>query len=135
MPGNPATGRAQAIAAALLTVPGRLSRWLSLPRYRLDFLVLEIHDIAEEHAGAQAPVTPPPRNATLDRLRAALAEDPRWTRSMLAPWRPFGQYQHLIVWIDLTQPESETVIRDAVTGIVNEYLPGVTLAEMVENPL
>ena len=54
---------------------------------------------------------------------------------MLAPWRPFGQHQHLIVWIDLTQPESERVIRDAVTGIVNDHLPGVTLAEMVENPL
>jgi hypothetical protein len=97
--------------------------------------VPEIHDIAEEHAGVEAPVTPPPRNATLDRLRAALAEDPRWTRSMLAPWRPFGQHQHLIVWIDLTQPESEEVIRDAVTGIVNDYLPGVALAEMVKNPL
>ena len=106
-----------------------------LPRYRLDFLVPEIHDIAEEHAGAQPPATPPPRNPTLDRLRAALAEDPRWTRSMLAPWRPFGQHQHLIVWIDLTQPESEEVIRDAVTGIVNDYLPGVRLAEMFKNPL
>lgn len=66
-------------------------------RYRLDFLVPEMHDITEEHAGVAAPVTPPPRNATLDRLRAALAEDPRWQRSMLAPWRPFGQSQHLIV--------------------------------------
>lgn len=105
------------------------------PRYRLDFLVPEIHDVDEEHAGVDAPVTPPPRNATLDRLRAALVEDRRWTRSMLAPWRPFGQHQHLIVWIDLTQPESEGVIRDAVTGIVNDHLPGVTLAEMVENPV
>jgi hypothetical protein len=64
-----------------------------LPRYRLDFLVPEIHDIAEEHAGVEAPFMLLPRNPTLDRLRAALAEDPRWTRSMLAPWRPFGQYQ------------------------------------------
>jgi hypothetical protein len=45
------------------------------------------------------------------------------------------KYQHLIVWIDLTQPESEEVIRDAVTGIVNDHLPGVALAAMVENPL
>ena len=36
---------------------------------------------------------------------------------------------------DLTQPESEEVIRDAVTEIVNDYLPGVRLAEMVKNPL
>jgi hypothetical protein len=104
-------------------------------RYRLDFLVPEIHDIAEDHTGIEGPVTPPPRNATLDRLRAALAEDPRWEHSMLAPWRPFGQYQHLVVWIDLTRSESEEVIRDAVTGIVNDYLPGVRLAEMVKNPL
>lgn len=104
-------------------------------RYRLDFLVPEMHDIAEEHAGVAAPVTPPPRNATLDRLRAALAEDPRWQRSMLAPWRPFGQSQHLIVWIDLTQPGLEEVIQGAVTGIVNNYLPGVTLVEIVKNPL
>jgi hypothetical protein len=105
-----------------------------LPRYRLDLLVPEIHDIAEEHAGAQPSATPPPRNPTLDRLRAALAEDPRWTRSMLAPWKPFGQYQHLIVWIDLTQPESEEVIRDAVMALVDGFLPGVRLAEMIKNP-
>jgi hypothetical protein len=104
------------------------------PRYRLDFLVPEIHDISEDHAGIEASLTPPPRNPTLDRLRAALAEDPRWERSMLAPWRPFGQYQHLIVWIDLTQPESEEAIRDAVTGIVNDFLPGVRLAEMIKEP-
>jgi hypothetical protein len=104
------------------------------PRYRLDFVVPENHDIAEEHFGLEVPVTPPPRNETLDRLRAALADDPRWERSMLAPWRPFGQQQHLIVWIDLTQPESEIVVRDAVSGIVNDFLPGVTLAEMVKNP-
>jgi len=105
------------------------------PRYRLDFLVPEIHDIGEEHTGMEAPVAPPPRNPTLDRLRAALAQDPRWERSMLAPWRPFGQYQHLIVWINLTGPQSEDVIRDAVTAIVNNFLPGVRLAEMVQNPL
>lgn len=44
---------------------------------------------------------------------------------MLAPWRPSGQAQHLIVWIDLLQPESEEVVQDAVTGIVSDYLPGV----------
>ena len=104
-------------------------------RYRLDFLVPEVHDIAEEHAGVKGPVSPPPRNATLDRLRAALSEDPRWARSMLAPWRPFGQSQHLIVWIDLTQPASEEVIQAEITGIVNNYLPGATLAEIVKNPL
>ena len=83
----------------------------------------------------KAPVGPLPRNATLNRLRAALAEDPRWARSMLASWRSFSQAQHLIVWIDLTQPGSEEVVQDAVTGIVNNYLPGVTLAEIVKNPL
>jgi hypothetical protein len=107
---------------------------VDIPRYRLDFLVPEIHDIAEEHTGIEVPVTPPPRNPTLDRLRAALVEDSRWMHSMLAPWRPFGQYQHLIVWIDLTRPESEDVIRDAVTEIVNDFLPGVRLAEMIKNP-
>lgn len=83
----------------------------------------------------KAPAIPPPRNATLDRLRATLAKDQRWQSSMLAPWRPFGQSQHLIVWIDLTQPGSEEVIQEAVTEIVNNYLPGVTLAEIVKNPL
>jgi hypothetical protein len=104
------------------------------PRYRLDFVVPENHDIAEEHFGVALRVTPPPRNETLDRLRASLAEDPRWERSMLAPWRPFGQQQHLIVWIDFADPESETVVRDAVSGIVNAFLPGVSLVEMVKNP-
>jgi hypothetical protein len=104
------------------------------PRYRFDFGVLEGYFIAEEHAGIDA-VTPPPRNPILDRLRAALAADPRWERSMLAPWRPFGDEQHLIIWIDLTQPESEDIIQDAISGIVDQFLPGVRLLEMVKNPL
>lgn len=54
---------------------------------------------------------------------------------MLAPWRPFGQYQHLIVWIDLARPESKEVIRDAVTRIVDDYVPGVRLVEMVDSPV
>lgn len=62
-----------------------------------------------------------------------LAEDPRWERSMLAPWRPFGQDQHLIVLLDITRPESEDVIGDAITGIVNDF-PGVRLAEMTTEP-
>jgi hypothetical protein len=105
-----------------------------IPRYRLDFLVPEIHEISEDHLGIAAPATPPPRSPTLDRLRAALAEDLRWERSMLAPWRPFGQYQHLIVWLDISRPRSEDVIRDAITGIVNNFLPGVRLAEMTREP-
>jgi hypothetical protein len=54
---------------------------------------------------------------------------------MLAPWRPFGDEQHLIVWIDLTRPESEDIIQDAISGIVDQFLPGVRLLEMVKNPL
>jgi hypothetical protein len=77
------------------------------PRYRFDFGVPETYFIAEQHAGVEPPVTPPPRNPILDQLRAALADDARWTRSMLAPWRPFGEEQHLIVWIDLKRPASE----------------------------
>jgi hypothetical protein len=53
---------------------------------------------------------------------------------MLAPWRPFGQPQHLIVWIDLTKPRSEESIRDAVARLVENFLPGVDLLEMVRNP-
>ena len=114
-------------------VPGEAVGVVEPPRYRLDFLVPRIHDITEEHAGVGGRV--PPRNPSLDRLRAALSEDPRWVRSMLAPWRPFGQYQHLIVWIDLARPESKEVIRDAVTGIVDDYVPGVRLVEMVDSPV
>lgn len=104
------------------------------PRYRFDFGVPERYFIAEEHAGIET-ATPPPRNPLLDRVRAALAADPRWERSMLAPWRPFGDKQHLIVWIDLTRPESEDIIQDAISGIVDQFLPGVRLLEMVKNPL
>lgn len=53
---------------------------------------------------------------------------------MLAPWGPFGQEQHLIVWVDLTQPRSEIVIRDGVSRIVGDLLPGARLLEMVKNP-
>ena len=54
-------------------------------RYRLDFVVSQRYDITEAH---ESPV----RNETLDRLRAALALDPRWMRSMLAPYAPPGAY-------------------------------------------
>jgi hypothetical protein len=104
------------------------------PRYRFDFGVPESYFISEEHAGVEATVTPPPRNPILDKLRAALAKDYRWERSMLAPWRPFGEDQHLIVWIDLKRPGSEDEIRDAVSRIVGGFLPGVSLLEMVKNP-
>ena len=46
-------------------------------RYRLDFAVPSSHDIAEPDDFA--------RNPTLDLIRASLAADPRWDRSMLAP--------------------------------------------------
>jgi len=96
-------------------------------RYRLDFVVPERHEIAEAHDS-------PARNETLDRVRAALAGDARWERSMLAPWRPVGAAQHLIVWIDLPQAGSETAIGTVVSRIVNDFLPGSTLTEMVPNP-
>lgn len=104
-------------------------------RYRLDFVVPENHDIAEEHFGVEEPVTPPPRNETLDRLRAALAEHPRWERSMLAPWRPFAQQQHVIIWIDLDGPDSEIFVRDAVSELVDDVLPSSRLVEMVKESL
>jgi hypothetical protein len=96
-------------------------------RYRLDFVVPERHEIVEAHDS-------PARNETLDRVRAALAEDPRWERSMLAPWRPVGAVHHLIIWIDLPHEGLETAIAAAVSGIVNDFLPGSTLTEMVPNP-
>ena len=105
------------------------------PRYRLDFVVPERHDIAEDYGSPTPSASQPARNETLDRLRAALATDPRWERSMLAPWRPVRERQHLIVWIDLTRPGSEVVIRDAVAAIVEAVLPGAELMEMVKNPL
>jgi hypothetical protein len=53
---------------------------------------------------------------------------------MLAPWRPFGEGQHLIVWIDVPEPGLETALGAVVSGIVNDFLPGSTLTEMVQNP-
>ena len=46
-----------------------------------------------------------------------------------------GQDQHLIVWIDLGQPTSEIVVRDGVSRIVGDILPGARLREIVKNPL
>jgi hypothetical protein len=98
-----------------------------LSRYRFDFVVPDTHDINEPDEASQ-------NNPTLDQVRAALAENARWERSMLAPWRPYGQQQHLIIWIDLTKQESEMVIQDAVTDIVRSILPSSDLVEMVKNP-
>jgi hypothetical protein len=97
-------------------------------RYRLDFVVPQRYDITEAHDS-------PVRNETLDRLRAALALDTRWPRSMLAPYTPAGGVQHLVVWVDLPEPRAEAAIGAVVSGIVNDFLPGSTLAEVVKNPV
>jgi hypothetical protein len=39
------------------------------------------------------------------------------------------------VWIDLTRPESEDLIRYAATAIVSNFLPGVKLADMIKTLL
>lgn len=92
-------------------------------RYRLDFVVPDQHDVAEPDS-----VT---RNPTLDLIRTILAADDRWERSMLAPFRPYGEGQHLIVWVDTERP-GKAVIGVAVSEIVREVLPGVTLTEIVQ---
>ena len=81
----------------------------------MDSVVPERHDIAEARDS-------PVRNETLDRVRAALAHGPRWTRSMLAPWRPLSQEQHLIVRIDVPGPGLDTAIGAVVSEIVNDFL-------------
>jgi hypothetical protein len=92
-------------------------------RYRLDFAVLERHDIGEPGDG--------PRNPTLNRIRAVLAEDSRWKGSMLAPFRRSGSgEQHLIVWVD-TYELNEAVVSEAVSKLVDELLPGVALLQIV----
>jgi hypothetical protein len=96
------------------------------PRYRVDFTVPEIHDISEAYEGG--------RNPTLDRLRAALAKDHRWERSMLAPWRPFGEEQHLIIWLDLAQRADKVILGEQVAKIVGGVLPGVRLDRVELQP-
>lgn len=100
----------------------------NIPRYRLDFVVPDEHYIDEPGDAGE-------NNPTLDRLRAALAEDPRWERSMLAPWVPHGKQQHVIVWIETDASGSEMAIRDAVTEMVRGVLPWSELVEIVKNPL
>lgn len=52
---------------------------------------------------------------------------------MLAPWRPFGQDQHLIVWVDLAEAREDDEIGNAVRERVSQVLPGVTLLEVVRS--
>ena len=40
----------------------------------------------------------------------------------------------MIIWIDLTRPESEIVIRDAVSASVGAVPPGAELVEKVKDP-
>ena len=49
---------------------------------------------------------------------------------MLAPFRPYGQQQRLIVWVD-TDDSSRAAIGKAVFEIVDRILPGVTLTDVV----
>lgn len=95
-------------------------------RYRLDFNVPPSLDVEERD--------PHVLNPTLNHLRASLAEDGRWERSMLIPWKPYGQQQHLIVWVDAREAIEQVVLGNAVHEIVNDLLPGVTLIEVVPVP-
>lgn len=74
------------------------------------------------------------RKPILDRLRAELAKDDRWERSMLAPWRPFGEEQHLIIWLDLAERRDKVILGDQVAVIVGGILPGVTLGRVELQP-
>ena len=38
------------------------------------------------------------------------------------------------MWVDVTQPVQEIVIRDGISRVVADLLPGVRLLEMVKNP-
>jgi hypothetical protein len=106
------------------------------PRYRLDFIVPESYDISEDPPEGEFFSGTPTSNPTLGRLRAAMSTDSRWERSMLAPWKPRGVAgQHLIVWVDLDEEISETVIGDGVYDVVSDAIPGVTLVEVVQTPL
>ena len=88
-------------------------------RYQLDFAVPERHDIAEPQDA--------PRNPTLQRLRAALSENPRWVSAMVAPFqRGPASEQHLIVCVD-TEEATKSVVSDAVSEVVDTILPGVGL--------
>jgi hypothetical protein len=81
------------------------------PRYRLDLGVPPEHDVHEADDTARDP--------TLDHIRANLADDPRWA-FVLAPWRPYGEEQHLIVWLDLAEAREPSEIGNAVHDVVSQ---------------
>jgi hypothetical protein len=95
---------------------------MSDPRYRLDFIVPEGHDISETSAT---------RSPILESLRSALIAA-GWDGSMVAPWRPStdDDTQHLIVWVDPREPLHEAALGVRVAAVVGDILPGVRLARV-----
>jgi hypothetical protein len=75
------------------------------------------------------------RNPTLNVVRDALDDSAAWERSMVAPWKPPGDdQQHLIVWVDLTDTANKATIGELGAAIVGNALPGVTLANVEQQP-
>jgi hypothetical protein len=107
-----------------------------MPTYRMDFVVPDDLDVAEEPPGEPL-FNDPASNPILEGLRAALRCDSRWELSRLTPLRPWGDphRQHVIVWMDITRTDAETLLSEDVYGIVVDALPGASLIAFVETSL
>jgi hypothetical protein len=100
-----------------------------MPTYRMDFVVPDDLDVTEEPATGEPVFNDPAPNPILEGLRDALRRDSRWEFSRLTPLRPWGDphRQHVIVWVDITRIDAETLLREDIYGIVVDALPGASL--------
>jgi hypothetical protein len=108
-----------------------------MPTYRMDFVVPDDLDVAEEPPTGEPVFNDPIPNPILEGLRVALNHDSRWEFSRVTPLRPWGDphRQHVIVWVDITRTDAETLLREDVHDLVTDALPGASLIAFIETGL
>jgi hypothetical protein len=98
------------------------------PPFRLEFAIPEGTDVQEP---------PPPgksvfhgevvRNALLERLRAELGKDTRWSLRRVEPLLPEGPQQHIVVWVDPASDVGDEEVPSGVHDVVADVIANATL--------
>jgi hypothetical protein len=109
----------------------------AMATYRMDFVIPDEVDIAEESTLGEPLFTEPIPHPTLEGLRVALDRDSRWSVTRVTPLQPWGdsERQHLLVWVAIARPDAETVLREGLYDIVTDAIPEASLIGIMEATL
>jgi hypothetical protein len=96
---------------------------------RFEFTVPDGIDLPEAPPGGRTVVGGEP-DPFLERLRAALGDDPRWIEKGVAialPDQAHPRGPHIVVWVVPAADTDAGVVLAGVDEVVSDVIPGVTL--------